>query len=88
MASIKRVRATERFEHNLKQVKDRKIIERVKKQLEKIRDNPEIGKPLRNVLKGERSVYIKPYRLVYKVEGKILYLLRFMHRKHVYRRGG
>lgn len=87
MTRIRRVRATERFEHNLKQVKDRKIIERVRKLLEKIRDNPEIGKPLRNVLKGERSVHIKPFRMVYKVDGEILNLLRFMHRKNVYRLG-
>jgi mRNA-degrading endonuclease RelE of RelBE toxin-antitoxin system len=46
--------------------------------------NPDFGKPLRYGLKGEWSIYVKPYRLIYKVEDERLILLRFEHRKEVY----
>ena len=35
--------------------------------------------------RGERSLYIKPFRLVYVVRGDELILLKFDHRKDVYR---
>jgi mRNA-degrading endonuclease RelE of RelBE toxin-antitoxin system len=57
----------------------------VKQQIEKILDNPEAGKPLRFALKDERSVYVPPYRPIYAMQGEMLYLLRFEHRKIVYR---
>ena len=82
---IKEVIWTQKFEDELKKVKDTAIKERTKKQIEKIIKNPEVGKPLRFKLKGERTVYIKPYRLIYSVIGDKLYLLRFEHRKKVYR---
>ncbi|MEM7826040.1 MAG: type II toxin-antitoxin system RelE/ParE family toxin [Candidatus Aenigmatarchaeota archaeon] len=82
---IKEVIWTQKFEDELKKVKDTAIKERIKKQIEKIIKNPEVGKPLRFKLKGERTVYIKPYRLIYSVIGDKLYLLRFEHRKKVYR---
>ncbi len=82
---IKTVVYTNRFEKNLKAVKDRKMKERIAKQLKKIIRNPGAGKPLRFDMKGEKTVYIKLYRLVYYVEGEKLILLRFLHRKEVYR---
>lgn len=85
MKTIKTVIETKRFEGNIKSIKDRQLLKRVKKAISKIIENPESGKPLRYVLKGERSVHIKPYRLVYLVEDNSLILLRFMHRKRVYR---
>ena len=39
---------------------------RVKKQIEKILENPEIGKPMRFARKGTREVYIPPFRLSYE----------------------
>jgi addiction module RelE/StbE family toxin len=76
---------TKRFERELRKLRDRSLKDRVKDQIEKILDNPETGKPLRFALKGERSVHVPPYRLIYAVQGKTLYLLRFEHRKVVYR---
>ena len=52
----------------------------------KIYENPDFGKPLRYGLKGEWSIYVKPHRLIYKVEGDKLILLRFEHRREVYER--
>lgn len=85
MVAISQVVWTKKFERELRKLKDRALKDRVKKQIEKILGDPEIGKPLTFVLKGERSIYVPPYRLIYSVQGERLYLLRFEHRKRVYR---
>ncbi len=59
-------------------------MEKLEKQIKKITENPDFGKSLRYNLKGEWTVYVKPYRLIYKVEGDKLILLRFEHREEVY----
>lgn len=82
---IKEIIWTKKFETEFKKIKDTAIKERIKKQIEKIIKNPEVGKPLRFFLKGERSLYIRPYRLIYCVIQDKLYLLRFEHRKKVYK---
>lgn len=75
---------TDNFKKEVQKIKDRSVKERVKKQIIKVINNPDIGKPLRFDLKGERTIYIKPYRLIYSTSGDIIYLLRFEHRKEVY----
>jgi addiction module RelE/StbE family toxin len=84
MVEIKFVIFTEKFEKEFKKIKDKGLKEKLKKQIVKIIENPAFGKPLKYCLKGERTVYVKPYRLIYKVEGDKLILLRFEHRKEVY----
>ncbi len=85
MVAIRSVVWTEKFERELKKTKDRALKSRVRKQIEKILETTEAGKPLRFQLKGERSVYVPPYRIIYAVEDDTLYLLRFEHRKTVSR---
>ena len=75
---------SDEFKNEIKKIKDNAVKERIKKQIAKIVNNPEIGKPLRHELKGERTMYIKPYRLIYSVVGDTIYILRFEHRKDVY----
>ena len=53
------------FEKKLGKIKDVAFKLRIKKQIEKIIENPEIGKPMRHSRKGTREVYIPPYRLSY-----------------------
>jgi mRNA-degrading endonuclease RelE of RelBE toxin-antitoxin system len=56
---------------------DRSIKEKVKKQITKIIQNPEIGKPMRYVRQNTREVYVPPFRLSYtyiKHEDKIVFL--------------
>ncbi len=77
---------TKKFEKEIKSIKESSIKEKVRKQIIKIIENPDIGKPLRYDLKGERTIYIKPYRIIYSFDKNILYLLRFEHRKEVYRK--
>jgi mRNA-degrading endonuclease RelE of RelBE toxin-antitoxin system len=76
---------TEEYERNTKHIKDKKTKERIKKQIKKIIEKPEVGKPLMHDLKGERSVHIKPFRLIYTVDNDKLILLRFEHRKEAYK---
>ena len=84
MVEIKEVIWNINFESEVKKIRDRLIRERVTKQIARIVKNPEVGKPLRFDLNGERTVYLKPFRIVYKVGGNVLTLLRFEHRKEVY----
>jgi mRNA-degrading endonuclease RelE of RelBE toxin-antitoxin system len=50
---------------------------KIKKQIEKIIDNPEIGKPMRYCRKGTREIYIGSYRLAYSyinLKNRIIFL--------------
>ncbi len=65
------------FEREVKKIKHQEFKLKVKKQIVKIIENPEIGKPMRFNRKGIREVYISPYRLSYlylKEEDKIIIL--------------
>ncbi len=84
MVEIRFIVATEKFEKDVKKIKDRGLRDRLEKQIRKAIEDPDFGKPLRYDLKGERTVYVNPYRLIYKVEGDRLILLRFEHREKVY----
>ena len=58
-------------------LKDKSLKERIKKQITKIIDNPEIGKPMMYNRKGTREVYVSPFRLSYiyvKEEDKVIFL--------------
>ena len=74
---------TEKFEKEFKR-SDTSVKEKARKQFEKIIQNPEIGKPLRYNLKGERTVYVKPFRIIYTFFNDAIYFLRFEHRREVY----
>lgn len=48
----------------LRKIKDESLKIRVKKQMQKIIENPEIGKPMRFARKGtQRELYVSPFRL-------------------------
>ena len=71
------VEKSKNFLHVLKRIKDKSLKIKIWKQIKKIIENPEVGKPMRNVRKGTREVYIKPFRLSYayfKEENKIIIL--------------
>jgi addiction module RelE/StbE family toxin len=84
MEEIKEIIWTQKFEQDFKKIRDGATQDKLEKQIMKIRFNPNFGKSLRYDLKGERTVRIKSYRLLYKVKGDKLVLLRFEHRKKVY----
>jgi mRNA-degrading endonuclease RelE of RelBE toxin-antitoxin system len=68
----------------VRKVRDSLLKEKLEKQVRKTAENPDFGKPLRFGLKGEWTIRVAPYRLIYAVQGDRLILLRFEHRKNVY----
>lgn len=70
------------FEKKFKRIKNKLFKEKIKKQLLKIRNNPEIGKPMKFTRKGTREVYIFPYRLsyVYFEEKQTIIILDLYHK--------
>ena len=84
MVDIRTVVYTEKFERDVKKVRDGLLKEKLEKQIRKVLEDPGVGKPLRYGLKGEWTVRVRPYRLIYAVKGDRLILLRFEHRKEVY----
>lgn len=68
------------FKKNFKKIKDKSLKEKVIKQISKIKDNPEIGKPMMYGRKGTRELYIAPLRLSYKIVGNTVYILALYHK--------
>ncbi|MFH1802739.1 MAG: type II toxin-antitoxin system RelE/ParE family toxin [archaeon] len=76
-----KVRTSEKFEKILGKL-DKDLRLRIDKQIEKIVGNPEIGKPMRNVRKGTREVYVGHFRLSYAFDKSVetVFLLDFYHK--------
>ncbi|MBT3408212.1 type II toxin-antitoxin system RelE/ParE family toxin [Candidatus Woesearchaeota archaeon] len=53
------------FKKRIKKIKNNQIKDQIKKQILKIVNNPNIGKPMKFSRKGTRELYIKPFRLSY-----------------------
>lgn len=66
--------------------KDKVRYEYVKKKIEQLSENPYLGKPLRNILKGAWRVHIGSFVMVYEIfENKhIVRLLKFAHHDEAY----
>lgn len=67
----------EHFQKSFSKLKDNLTKEKVIKQIEKLKLNPELGKPMRYDRKDTREIYISPFRLSYayiKHEDKIVFL--------------
>ena len=65
------------FEKIFRKIKDQALKERIIKQFSKIREDPEIGKPMKHRRKGTREVYVSSFRLSYayeKEEDKVIFL--------------
>lgn len=67
----------ENFLKKISKIKHQAIKEQIQKQVEKIIENPEIGKPMRYGRKGTSELYMSPYRLAYTYfpeEEKLIFL--------------
>jgi mRNA-degrading endonuclease RelE of RelBE toxin-antitoxin system len=70
------------FQNVFYKIKDEFFKTKIKKQIKKITENPEVGKPMMHDRKGTRELYIKPFRLSYayiKEENKVI-LLNLYHK--------
>ena len=75
---------SEEFKHEFKKIKDQTTRLRIIKQLQKLEELPEAGKPLRYELKNHRSLRVPPFRIIYRLEGNTIIINCFDHRKDVY----
>ena len=67
--------------------KDYILYQRIIHKILEISKNPELGKPLRNVLKGKRRVHVGSFVLVYSIDKKneTVIFINFEHHDKVYR---
>ena len=72
----------ENFQRTISKIKDQEVQKSIKNKIKKIIDNPEIGKPMRNVRKGTREVYSGSFRLsyAYHKEKDTIEFLEFYHK--------
>jgi mRNA interferase RelE/StbE len=65
---------------------DKKLLTRILKKIESLAGNPREGKALTGNHKGEFSLRIGAYRIVYELDtyGYVIFILTIKHRKHVY----
>lgn len=70
------------FEKTFSKIKDNSSKEKIIKQITKIKENPEIGKPMMYARKGTRELYIKSFRLSYSylVEEDKVIILELYHK--------
>jgi len=65
------------FRKKFEKIKDKLLKEKVIKQILKLRENPDFGKPMMYARKGTRELYVSSYRIsyvYYPKEDKIIFL--------------
>ncbi|MGV8150563.1 MAG: type II toxin-antitoxin system RelE/ParE family toxin [Candidatus Woesearchaeota archaeon] len=63
------------FRKKFEKIKDNALKEKIIKQILKLKENPEFGKPMMYARKGTRELYVSPYRISYFYNsGKIVFL--------------
>ena len=57
--------------------------QKIIKQIQKISENPKIGKPMKYERKGTNELYVKPFRLsyTYNLKEEHVYILGLYHKK-------
>jgi mRNA-degrading endonuclease RelE of RelBE toxin-antitoxin system len=70
------------FQREFSKIRHETLKEQLRKQISKIADNPEIGKPMRNQRKGTRELYVGSHRLSYRYlkEEDIVVFLDYYHK--------
>lgn len=75
---------SEQFKKDFKKIKDKTIRLKIIKQIKKLSNSPDVGKPLKYNLKNHRSIRIPPFRIIYRIESNKIIINCFDHRKYVY----
>lgn len=68
------------FKKKFCRIKNSETKNRIIMQIQKIKENPLIGKPMRNTRKGTRELYISPFRLSYKIKDDKILILDLYHK--------
>lgn len=76
------IRFDKKFANIFSKIKDNLLREKISKQIKKISENPEVGKPMKHDRNGTRELYIKPFRFsyVYLKNRNIVYILDLYHK--------
>ncbi len=61
-----KVKFDKNFQKIISKIKDSEVQKNIRNKIKKIIENPEIGKPMRNIRKGTREVYMSSFRLSYE----------------------
>jgi mRNA-degrading endonuclease RelE of RelBE toxin-antitoxin system len=72
------------FRKEFKKIKDKTTRLKIIKQLRKLSESLEVGKPLKYDLKNHRSVRVAPFRIIYRIEQDKIIINCFDHRKEAY----
>ena len=72
------------FKKDFKKIKDKTTRIKIIKQLKKLAEMPEAGKPLMYNLKKHRSIRVPPFRIIYRLEQDKIIINCFDHRGNVY----
>ena len=75
-----KIKFSEEFKKSFRKISHNEDREKIIKQLRKIHDNPEIGKPMKFSRRGSRELYIKPYRLSYKYYNNTAFIIDLYHK--------
>ena len=68
------------FKRKFKKIKDKTLKINIINKIQKIKENPEIGKPMRYGRKGTRELHIPPFRLSYILKSNLIYILDLYHK--------
>lgn len=70
------------FQKLFTKIRDPVVKERIIKQVMKLKENPELGKPMRYARKGTRELYIPPLRLsyLYHKEEDLIVMIDLYHK--------
>lgn len=63
---------------------DKRLLGRIINKIESLQENPRAGKPLVGNHRGEFSLRVGNYRIVYELAAHTISILTIKHRKHVY----
>lgn len=77
---------SEEFRKDYRRIKDKALRKRIIKAIKKLAHMPEAGKPLKYGFRGHRRLVVKPFRIIYRIEGNRIFVNLFEHRKSVYRK--
>jgi len=75
---------SQEFQKEFKRLKDKTTKMRIIKQLKKLAEMPEAGKPLQYEWKNHRSLRVPPFRIIYRLEDNRIIITAFDHRSSVY----
>jgi len=76
---------SQEFADDYKKIKDNATRLRIIKQIRKLEQQPDAGKPLKHELKSHRSLRVPPFRIIYRIEQNRILINCFEHRDKVYR---